>query len=76
MIMVTVFRCGGRAADCCQQNQDQERDHGHCDRDEGVARVHVEGEPPGRGEPERGYDAYQSEGSPTPVTENLLKTQG
>ena len=76
MIMVTVFACGGRDANCCHQNQHQEREHSHYDREEGVARVHVERETPGRGEPERGYNAQQSEGSPAPVTENPFKAQG
>ena len=76
MIVATVFACGGRDASRCHQNQHQEREHSHDDCEEGVARVHVKGETPGRGKPERGNDAHQSEGSPAPVTENLLKTQG
>jgi hypothetical protein len=37
--------------------------------------VHVEGEPPGRGKPDCGDHAYQSEGCPGPVTENIFKAQ-
>jgi hypothetical protein len=76
MIVVTVLVCGRRAADCCQQNQHQECEHGHDDRKEGIARVHVQGEPPGRGKPQCGYHAQQSEGSPAPATEYVFKTQG
>jgi hypothetical protein len=75
MIVVTVFVCGWRDAYCCQQNQQQQCKHGHDDREEGIARVHVEGERPGRGEPDCGCDAHQSEGSPAPVTENIFKAQ-
>jgi hypothetical protein len=75
MIVVKVFVCGRRDAYCCHPNQHQQRKHSHYDRKEGIARVHVEGEPPGRGEPDCGDDAHQSEGSPAPVTDNIFKAQ-
>jgi hypothetical protein len=53
-----------------------ERKRGHHDGEEGIARVHVEREPPDRGEPDCGYDAHQSETSPAPVMENIFKAQG
>jgi hypothetical protein len=75
MIVIMVFVCRGRAAYCCHQNQHQERKHGHDHGKEGVARVHVKGEPPGAGKPQCGDHAHQRQASTAPVTENIFKPQ-